>query len=111
MRYDETDAPPRWQAAADLLATEPDLVGEHIWAAASAADPAALARHLTSRPKLANTGGGPFGWVPLMYLCYSRVPLRRKVNEVLTAATLLLDAGADRVVHPFHGADRRVRRG
>ena len=95
LRYNETDAPPRWDAAATLLTAEPDLVDRHIWAAATAADPAALARHLTSRPALANSGGGPFGWVPLMYLCYSRVPLGRTANEVVAAADLLLDAGAD----------------
>jgi len=95
LRYNETDAPPRWDAAATLLTAEPDVVDRHIWAAASAADPAALARHLTSRPALANTGGGPFGWVPLMYLCYSRVPFCRTADEVTAAAILLLDAGAD----------------
>ncbi|MFN6544925.1 ankyrin repeat domain-containing protein [Mycolicibacterium nivoides] len=95
LRYNETDAPPRWDAAATLLTAEPDVVDRHIWAAASAADPAALARHLTSRPALANTGGGPFGWVPLMYLCYSRVPLGHSSEEVLAATNLLLDAGAD----------------
>lgn len=95
LRYNETDAPPRWQAAAELLSTDPDLVDEHIWAAASAADPAALARHLTNRPALAKTRGGPFGWVPLMYLCYSRVPLGRTADDVLATAALLLDAGAD----------------
>ncbi|MGV0810835.1 ankyrin repeat domain-containing protein [Mycolicibacterium boenickei] len=95
LRYNETDAPPRWDAAAALLAAQPDLVDANVWAAASAADPAALTRHLTNRPALANTGGGPFGWVPLMYLCYSRVPLGRNVDDVLAAATLLLDAGAD----------------
>lgn len=95
LRYNETDAPPRWEAAATLLTAEPDLVDRHIWAAATAADPAALARHLTSRPALANSGGGPFGWIPLMYLCYSRVPLGRTANEVVAAADLLLDAGAD----------------
>lgn len=95
LRYNETDAPPRWQAAAKLLGSDRNLVDEHIWAAASAADPAALAQHLTNRPALANTSGGPFGWVPLMYLCYSRVPLGRSADDVLTSATLLLDAGAD----------------
>lgn len=95
LRYNETDAPPRWDAAAELVRTEKNLVDTHIWAAASATDPAAVARHLTNRPALANTGGGPFGWAPLMYLCYSRVPLGRSADDVLTAATLLLDAGAD----------------
>ncbi|MDH6195840.1 hypothetical protein M2272_002480 [Mycobacterium frederiksbergense] len=95
LRYNETDAPPRWDAAASLLTAEPNLADRHVWAAASAADPAALARHLSNRAALANTGGGPFGWVPLMYLCYSRAPLGRSADDVLAAATLLLDAGAD----------------
>lgn len=95
LRYDATDAPPRRQAAADLLSADPSLVQRHIWAAASAADPAALARHLADRPGSADAGGGPFGWVPLLYLCYSRAPLQRGQDETLAAATLLLDAGAD----------------
>lgn len=63
--------------------------------AAAAADPVAVNQHLTDRPELASARGGPFGWVPLMYLCYSRVPLRHKESEVVAAATVLLDAGAD----------------
>ena len=95
LRYDHTDAPPRWQAAAELLAADPDLAVQHVWAAASAADPGLLSRHLARHPRLATAHGGPFGWVPLMYLCYSRAPLDRTGADVLTAATLLLDAGAD----------------
>jgi Ankyrin repeats (many copies) len=95
LRYDHTDAPPRRQAAADLLAAHPALVERHVWAAASAADPIALDRHLSTRPDLATAAGGPYGWVPLLYLCYSRVPLRRSEDEALAATTLLLDAGAD----------------
>mgnify|MGYP000452758036 CR=1 FL=1 len=95
LRYNESDAPPRWQAAAELLAAEPALVSQSIWAAAAASDSAALARHLSGRAALANTGGGPFGWVPLMYLCYSRTSLGRSAADVIAAATLLLDAGAD----------------
>ena len=95
LRYDHTDAPPRWQTAAALLEANPDVPHHHIWAAASAADPVALTRHLEAHPKLASTPGGPFGWVPLVYLCYSRVPLPRNEDDVLAAAVALLDAGAD----------------
>ncbi|MHC9297429.1 ankyrin repeat domain-containing protein [Mycobacterium sp. LTG2003] len=95
LRYNETDAPPRWRAAAELLAAEPGVVDRHVWAAASAADADALARHLDARPELADTGGGPFGWVPLMYLSYTRAPVDRGRDDVLAAARLLLDAGAD----------------
>jgi hypothetical protein len=95
LHYDGSDAPPRWQGAADLIGADPGVVGRHIWAAASAADPVALARHLGNQPTLATESGGPFGWVPLLYLCYARAPLNRGQDEVLAAATLLLDAGAD----------------
>jgi hypothetical protein len=95
LRYDDTDAPPRWQAAADLLADEPALVDRHVWAAAAASDPVALQRHLTADPTLARRAGGPFEWVPLLYLTYSRAPLDRSQDEVLDAAGVLLDTGAD----------------
>jgi hypothetical protein len=95
LRYNESDAPPRWQSAADLLAADPGLVSRSVWAAACASDPVALADHLAGRPALASASGGPFGWVPLMYLCYSRIPLGRSVNDVMTVAAALLDAGAD----------------
>lgn len=95
LRYDDADAPPRRRAAAKLLKADPGLVERHVWAAASAADPVALADHLAVRPALATARGGPFGWVPLMYLCYSRAPIDRSEAEVLAAARLLLDAGAD----------------
>ncbi len=95
LRYYHTDAPPRWRAAAELIAANPDVPQRHIWAAAAAADPAALHGQISLRPELANTAGGPFGWVPLLYLCYSRVPLPHNEDQVLAAASVLLDAGAD----------------
>lgn len=95
LRYDDADAPPRRRAAVDLLETDPGLVEQHVWAAASAADPVALAGHLAGRHELATARGGPLDWAPLMYLCYSRAPVGRSEGEVLSAATLLLDAGAD----------------
>lgn len=95
LRYDDADAPPRRRAAVNLLEANPVLVERHVWAAASAADPVALASHLTRRRELATARGGPFNWAPLMYLCYSRAPVGRSEDEVISAATLLLDAGAD----------------
>lgn len=95
LSYNHTDAPPRRAAAADLLAADPGLVAHSVWAAASAADADALARHLAGHAELAAARGGPLNWDPLLYLCYSRVPLDRGRDEVLSAATQLLDAGAD----------------
>jgi hypothetical protein len=95
LHYDGTDAPPRREAAAALLAAGPSLVDRHVWAAAAASDPGKLRRHLAADPTLARRAGGPFGWVPLLYLTYSRAPVGRTQDEVLDAATALLDAGAD----------------
>lgn len=91
LRYDGADAPPRRQAAADLLRADPGLTGHHVWAAAAAADPRALSALLRDDPTLASATGGPYGWVPLMYLTYGRAPQQ----DGLAAAALLLDAGAD----------------
>ncbi|MHA3018818.1 ankyrin repeat domain-containing protein [Mycobacterium sp. BMJ-28] len=88
LRYDGADAPPRWLGAAELLGDHPDLVGRHIWAAAAAADPDAVRYHL--RTARATDKGGPYGWSPLMYLAYSRVP-----GAAVATARLLLDAAAD----------------
>ena len=93
--YNDSDAPPRWQRAAEMLAASPELVDTHVWAAGTATDPAALRRHLSRDPGSARRRGGPFGRGPLMYLCYSRVPLDRTETEVIDAARLLLEAGAD----------------
>lgn len=95
LRYTADDAPPRRAAAAEIYAAAADLGDQHIWAAAAAADPTALGRHLTDQRDLSTTHGGPFGWEPLMYLCYSRVDLGRTREQVIAAATLLLEAGAD----------------
>lgn len=93
--YDERDAPPRREAAAALLAEDRGLVDASPYAAAAAADAVALSAHLARDHRVASRAGGPFGWEPLLYLCYARVTGNRSDAEVLAAATALLDAGAD----------------
>ncbi|HEY7100466.1 MAG TPA: ankyrin repeat domain-containing protein [Mycobacteriales bacterium] len=88
--YSAEDDPDRWAAAAALLAEQPDLPARSVAAAAAAGDPAALATHLAD-PALASAPTGPYGWEPLLYLTYSRVPQA----DPLRAVALLLDAGAD----------------
>lgn len=90
LRYDDSDAPPRWAAAAAIRDEYPALTDGHVWASAAAADVPALRTMLASDPRSASAIGGPYRWPPLLYLAYSRVP-----GEAVTAATLLLDAGAD----------------
>jgi len=95
LQYSELDAPPRFARAADMLTAATELPNETVWAAAAAADPDAIGRHLRADAALADVNGGPLRWTPLMYLCYSRATPTRSCGETIAAATLLLDAGAD----------------
>jgi ketosteroid isomerase-like protein len=88
------DDPDRWRRAASLL-------GEHEWLARASIHTIAAtgevdaARELLDRePSQASLVGGPHRWEPLLYLTYSRVPLRpgRSAVEV---ARLLFEHGAD----------------
>jgi hypothetical protein len=93
--YSPEDGPHRWTAARDLLAAHPDLPSAHIWAAATAADPAAVERFLAADASLANRQGGPYRWEPLFHVAYSRLDPAVPADRVLATARLLLAAGAD----------------
>jgi hypothetical protein len=79
LQYSEADEPARWADAADLLGAQPDLPSRSIHAAAAAGDHVALRRHLDTDSEAGSLAGGPFRWVPLLYLVYSRIPQRNAV--------------------------------
>ncbi len=79
------DSPARVEHAIELLAADPSLAERDVWSAAAAGRLRTVGD--------ASTQGGPFDWEPLMYLCYSRLPMNE--SDALTTATVLLDAGAD----------------
>ncbi|MFC7481629.1 hypothetical protein ACFQX7_18470 [Luedemannella flava] len=91
LTYSRVDGPDRWAAARALLDAEPALVEGDIRAAAAAARPDAVARHLAGDPGLARRPGGPYRWRPLAYLAYSRAG----DGDAVETARLLLAAGAD----------------
>jgi Ankyrin repeat len=93
--YYADDQPERWARGRVLLAEHPEITAGSVYAAAAAADVAALRRLLATDPAAARHEGGPFRWAPLMYLAYARHDPRIDEGSVLTAARLLLDAGAD----------------
>ena len=77
------------------------LLGQHEWLARASIHTIAAtgdvggARALLDRdPSHASLVGGPFGWEPLLYLTYSRVPLAPGRSGV-GVARLLLEHGAD----------------
>ncbi|GAA4044676.1 ankyrin repeat domain-containing protein [Nonomuraea soli] len=79
------DHPGRLESARSV-AYEPTV---HTMAATGSYDE--LRALLAREPGLAVAQGGPFGWEPLLYLCYARVGPGRHVD----AARLLLEHGAD----------------
>lgn len=84
-------APGRADEAERMRAADPDL------AAASAATMAAcgraddLAALLSANPAAVSIEVGPHGWVPLLYLCYSRL----RQDDARATLAVLLRAGSD----------------
>jgi ankyrin repeat protein len=95
LSYESQDQPARWAEAHQFLAQHPGLTTGNVHAAAAAADTGALRRILAADPAAARREGGPYQWEPLLYLAYARHDPAISADSVLTAAGLLLGAGAD----------------
>ena len=95
LTYEGQDSPERRVEAAQLLLADPDLVTGSVHAAAAVGDLAALRTLLAEDRGRAKVAGGPRGWAPLLYLCYSRVHPERPGWDPVEAARVLLAAGAD----------------
>jgi ankyrin repeat protein len=89
------DDPARWRAAGALLDAHPELSRASIHTAAATGDITAATTLLASDPGSASREGGPFRWVPLLYLAYSRLDADRPGADPVAVARLLLDHGAD----------------
>ena len=89
----------RWQRsdlpkAKAMLEAEPGICASSIFAAAAAGDVSAARAMLDADPGSARRAGGPFGWEPLLYACYSRFG-EAAPRSTLEVARLLLERGAD----------------
>lgn len=80
-----------------LLAAHPEIASSDIHTSAVQGDDAAVRRHLASDPASATAKSGPHDWDALTYLCFSRYLRLDKSRSggFVSAATALLDAGAD----------------
>lgn len=83
--------------AEELLRTEPGLATANIYALCVTANQKRMERLLRRDPALATTAGGPRGWRPILYLCYSRYSQKRRRSgqRFARCAQLLLKHGAD----------------
>ncbi len=88
------DDPDRFRRA-ELLLQEHDWLARASIHTIAATGEVGAARELLDRdPSHASLVGGPYGWEPLLYLTYSRVPLGPGCSGV-AVARLLLEHGAD----------------
>jgi ankyrin repeat protein len=78
-----------------LLADHPALATADLYCAAAAGDVAAVRAAIERDPALVNVKGGPLGWEPLLYACYSRLDDVSAGRSTLEVARLLLAQGAD----------------
>ena len=80
--------------AIQLLADDPAAGRGDIFAAAASGDVEATKAMRAETPALANSPGGPHGWAPLLYACYSRIPDTGSRSTLEVARHLLVN-GAD----------------
>ncbi|MBT6146481.1 MAG: hypothetical protein HOH74_13680, partial [Gemmatimonadetes bacterium] len=86
---------------AQLLASDPELARFDLFTACACGEAAWVAQALQRQPELAVTAGGPSGWHPILYACFSRF-LRRdsqRAEGIMQVTQLLLDHGADANSH------------
>src|SRR5262249_442163 len=54
-----------------------------------------VGRLIAANPEVARKSGGPRGWTPLLYLCYTRFTHQPTIDNAVAIGEILLDAGAN----------------
>jgi ankyrin repeat protein len=103
------DEPARSVRARKLLDRYPELSRVSIHTAAACGDRAHVERVLCEDPSAARRKGGPQGWEPLLFVCYSRLPGPELAEHALAIVELLLAHGADPGTSFHMGDNARYR--
>ena len=78
-----------------MLVETPDWSIRDIYAASAAGEVDAVRALIDRDPALVSEKGGPLGWEPLLYACYSRLDAVDAGHSTVEVARLLLSRGAD----------------
>ena len=87
----------RADRAERLLALHPGIARANFHAALVVGDAGVVEQRLAANPGLATERGGPRGWEPLHYVCYTSIGARSEAREagLMAIARRLLALGAD----------------
>ena len=83
------------ERARRMLVEHSGLVDSNIYAASAAGEVDAVRALIDRDPALVSEKGGPLGWEPLLYACYSRLDAVDGGHSTVEVARLLLSRGAD----------------
>ena len=113
-RFIEAATDGRTDRAERVLALHPGIARASFHTALLLGDAATVDARLTKRPAVATESGGPRGWEPLHYACYTSVGSRTPAREagLVGIARRLLSLGADpnlRFPWLHHDVRRRPR--
>ena len=82
-------------AAQRLLAQHPEIGRESIYTAVVCGEIVDVRRRIAADPRAAREIGGPRGWTPLLYLCFTRFTHQPTLDNAVAIGRLLLDNGAN----------------
>src|SRR5262249_10805828 len=96
-RFLEAATGERPDRAERLLELHPSIARANFHAALLLGDADAVDAHLSAHPELARARGGPRGWEPLHYVCYTSVGARSEARErgLAAIAQRLIALGGD----------------
>jgi len=92
--------------AVRVLEHFPEVAHDSLYTAIVCGNLEEVERVLADHPEAAGRKGGPKGWEPLLYLCFTRLPLAASNDNAVTIARALLDRGADPNVFFMAGDSR-----
>jgi len=82
-----------------LLQRYPEIATDSFYTAIVCGDVERVENALAERPERASEKGGPKGWEPILYLCFTRLSLPAPNDNAEAITRMLLDRGADPNVH------------
>jgi uncharacterized protein len=83
------------RAAARLLAQHPEIARDSLFTAIVSGEVGMVDDVLRERPDAAREAGGPRGWTPILYLCFTRFSHPATLANALRIARALLERGAN----------------